>query len=273
LRKQKRQLVSGADQEAVVNAAISNSRSPSTVALLGAVALLCAGGALAGVSDLAAFLQRAEKMAQINRTLRADVRMTRGDGSQDTAVILTDPARGAAFVAVKSDGFRALAPLDWKNGKASTKGGAVTTLGADDPLGALGLRVADLFPAWTHDYSTAFISDETPQEKTVTIYGTKEIPYSLFVITFDKERLVPVLTKYYRERLNNLVRLRKDESYAMVGARPRPQKITITDYEDNFTTTYDVTWSEVEALPAPLFDDAGFATATVPWRENAPAAN
>lgn len=252
-----------------MNAPNSLSKSPSTVVLLGAALLLCAGSAPANVSDLAAFLQRAEKMAQINRALRADVRVTRPDGSQDTALILADPARGTAFVAVKSDGFRALASLDWKKGKTSTKAGAVTALGADDPLGALRLRAMDLFPAWAHDYSTAFISDETPNEKTVTVYGKKDIPYSLFVITFDKERLVPTLTKYYRESFNNLVRLRKEESYAMVGARPRPQKITITDYTDNSVTTYDVTWTEADTLPAPLFDDATFATATVPWREDA----
>jgi hypothetical protein len=256
-----------------VNAATSNLRFPSIVLLLGAAFLLWGGSAPGTVSDLTAFLQRADKMAQINRTLRADVRVTRADGSQDTAVILADPARGAAFVAVKSDGFRALTPLDWKTGKALTKSGALAALGTDDPLGALGLRAMDLFPAWAHDYSTAFISDETPHEKTVTVYGKKDIPYSLFVITFDKERLVPTLTKYYRERFNNLVRLRKDEGYAMVGARPRPQKITIIDYTDDTTTTYDVTWTEVDTTPAALFDHATFATAAVPWREQTSAAN
>ena len=86
------------------------------------------------------------------------------------------------------------------------------------------------------------------------------------VVTFDKERLVPTLIKYYRERLNNLVRLRQDESFVMVGARPRPQKITITDYTDNTTTTYDIVWTEADTLPAPLFDEKTFATAEVPWR-------
>ena len=255
-----------------MNAANMPSRPRSTLALLGAVFVMCAGTASANGSDLTAFIQRAEKMAQLNRSLRADVRVTRADGSQDTAVILADPARGRAFVAVKSDGFRALAPLAWKQGKSIGKGGAAP-LGADDSLGALGLRATDLFPAWGHDYATAFISDETTHEKTVTIYGTKQIPYSLFVITFDKERMVPTLIKYYRERFNNLVRLRKDESYTMVGARPRPQKITITDYADNTTTTYDVTWSEAQTLPAPLFDDATFATADVPWREDGAPTN
>jgi len=235
---------------------------------------LCAQSAPASVSDLTAFLQRAEKMAQINRALRVDVRVTRGDGSQDAALILADPARLRAFVAVRSDGFRALAPLQWKAGISVARTGATpSTLSADDPLGALGLRSTDLFPPWAHDYTTAFISDETPHEKTVTVYGKKAIPYSLFVMTFDKERLVATLTKYYRERLNNLVRLRKDESYVMIGARPRPQKITITDYVDNSTTSYDLIWSEVESLPDALFDETTFATAEVPWPGDGAATN
>lgn len=250
-----------------MNAANTPSKSRLTVALLAVALAICATTAAANISDLTAFIQRAEKMAQLNRSLRVDVRLTRADGSRDTAVLLADPGRGRAFVAVVSDGFRALAPLAWKPGTAIAKSGtAPGPLGADDPLGALGLRATDLFPVWAHDYTTAFISDETTHEKTVTIYGKKDIPYSLFVITFDKERLMPTLIKYYRERLNNLVRLRKDESFVIVGARPRPQKITVTDYADNTTTTYDIAWSEADALPAPLFDEKTFATAEVPWR-------
>jgi hypothetical protein len=229
----------------------SRRRSPCFAA---AVATLHEG---ALTSRIYRFIQRAEKMAQLNRAPRADVRVTRADGSHDTAVILADPGRGRVFVAVESDGFRALSPLAWKPGTAVAKTGAAAGAhGADDPLGALGLRAADLFPAWAHDYTTAFISDETTQEKTVTIYGKKEIPYILFVVTFDKERLVPTLIKYYRERLNNLVRLRKDESYVMVGARPRPQKITVTDYTDNVTTTPTTSFGR-RRLPPRRFSTPG----------------
>lgn len=255
-----------------MNAAKTFSTPPRILTLLVATLALPATIALASVSDLTAFLQRAEKMTLVNRPLRADVRVTRADGSHDAAVVLLDPTRGLAFVAVKSDGFRALSPLAWKPGKAIAKTGATAgTHAADDPFGALGLRPSDLFPAWAHDYATAFISDETTHEKTVTVYGKDGSPYILFVITFDKERLVPTLTKYYRERMNNLVRLRKDESFVMVGARPRPQKITLTDFTENATTTYEIAWSEADTLPAPLFDEATFATTAVPWRDDGAA--
>ena len=180
--------------------------------------------------------------------------------------MFADPAKKKLFVASRSDGFRALQPLDWSAGKCvSTAAPKPHSHGADDELGALGLRAMDFFPAWATDYSTAFISDESTMEKTITIYGKDRSPYALFVVTFDKERLVPLITKYYKERFNNLVRLRKDSEHVLVGARPRPQKISVTDYVENPTIEYAIEWSEVEAVPADLLDDTKFATATVPW--------
>ena len=228
--------------------------------------IIAATAATATISDLQAFIQRAEKMAQLNRPLRADLRITRPDGTSDTAVVFADPTKKKLFVASRSDGFRALHPMDWSAGKCVTTAAPKPAAhGADDALGALGLRAMEFFPAWATDYSTAFISDESTMEKTITIYGKDKSPYSLFVVTFDKERLVPTLTKYYKERFNNLVRLRKDSDHVIVGARPRPQKISVTDYLDNATVEYAVEWSEVDAVPADLFDESKFATATVPW--------
>ena len=238
--------------------------TPAVVA--GAFVLGLTGAAVATISDLAAFLQRAERMTQLNRSLRADVRVRRPDGTSDEAIVLADAEKKKIFVAARSDGFRALHNLDWSAGKCvSSAAPKPAAHGADDELGTLGLRTMEFFPAWATDYSTAFISDESTMEKTVTIYGKDRSPYSLFVVTFDKERLVPVITKYYKERLNNLVRLRKDADHAIVGARPRPRKITVTDYVENTTFEYTVEWSEIDTVPADLFDDAKFATATVPW--------
>jgi hypothetical protein len=242
----------------------ASNRTPHLVAITIAVAL--ASPASATISDLTAFIQRAEKMTAFNRSLRADVRVTRPDGSTDAAIVVVDPSRVSAFVAVKSQGFRALVPLAWKAGKAVARTGvAAAEQRADDVLGDIGLRATDLFPAWAQDYSTSFISDETAREKTVTIYGSDQIPYSLFVVTFDKERLVPTMLKYYRDRLNNLVRLRQDADHEMVGARPRPRKITVTDYVENTTYSFELEWKELASAPAALFDEIGFASAEIDW--------
>lgn len=239
--------------------------------------LLAAGAptdARATISDLAAFLQRAEKMAAFHRPMRADVRVTRPDRTTTTAVVIVAPERKSAFVAVRESGFRALVPLGWKDGRAIEKQGArAIDQPADAPLDGLGFRAADWFPSWAHDYTTSFISDETPHEKTVTVYGNDSVPYTLFVITFDKERMVPNYTKYYRETFNNLVRLRRDEDYIVVGARPRPRKVTITDYVENSEYVYDIEWSELSEIPAPLFDVGTFGGAAVEFRDAEANAN
>lgn len=56
----------------------------------------------------------------------------------------------------------------------------------------------------------------------------------------------------------------------MVGARLRSQKVTVTDYTDDATTTDEIAWSEAGPLPAPVFD-ATFVTAAVPWRDDGAA--
>jgi hypothetical protein len=226
------------------------------------------------ISDLTAFLQRAEKMASFHRPMRADVRITRIGDSAKSAVVIVAPDRKAAFVASREDGFRALVPLGWKNGRAIAKTGTgAIDQPADALLDGLGFRAIDWFPPWAHDYTTAFISDETAHEKTVTIYGADSIPYTLFVVTFDKERMVANYTKYYRETFNNLVRLRRDEDYAMVGARPRPRKVTITDYVDDSTYVYEIEWSELAEVPASLFDVATFGSAEIEFRDLEARAN
>lgn len=246
---------------------IAASRRHCLFALLTTAAgVSLATAAAATISDLTAFLQRAEKMARFHRPVRADVKIRRQDGSGDEAVVIVDPESGKAFVALRSAGYRALVPLEWGPGTAIEKSGSSPApQGADDLLGTSGLRAVDFFSPWAADYSTAFISDESPHEKTVTVYAARTVPYSLFVITFDKERLVPTVTKYYRDQLNNLVRLRHDADHVVVGARPRPRKVTITDYVDNSTHTFEIAWSELQAVPPALFDAGSFASAELSW--------
>ena len=147
-----------------------NGRRIVASALSTVGALLVACVAAATISDLTAFIQRAEKMTQLNRPVRADVRVTLPGGAVDAAIVFADPEKKKVFVASRSDGFRALHALDWSAGKVvSTAAPKPAAHGADDEMGAIGLRAMDFFPAWATDYSTAFISDESTMEKTVTI--------------------------------------------------------------------------------------------------------
>jgi hypothetical protein len=109
------------------------------------------------------------------------------------------------------------------------------------------------------------VSDNNRTEKVITLYASKGLPYVLFVIAFDKATLVPLVAKYYKDAMSNLVRVRKDSDHVMVGSRPRPRKMEITDYTENRTTTFDLQWRVLEETPRELVDPATFAEAAIDW--------
>jgi hypothetical protein len=221
-------------------------------------------------TDLDAFLERTARMAQHPTPARADITIRTGTGETDEAVLIVDPASGKQFFAVKSTGYRALSPMDWTGGKAVAKAGAAAVPhGADEQFAELDVRPMEFFGFWADYYQTAFISDDNRLEKTVTVYARKEVPYILFVVTFDKEKLVPLLTKFYKDEMNNLVRIRKDSEHVMVGSRPRPQRIVITDYTDNEETTLSLRWKALDSAPAELFGEASFDSANIEWADAA----
>ena len=118
--------------------------------------------AAASVSDLIAFLQRAERMSTFSKPVRADVRLIKGGTLVDHAVLFIDPEAKRQFVALKSAGWRALMPLEFADGKAvAGDGGKLSSFGADDPIPGTDLRADDFFTLWRTDYATAFISDST----------------------------------------------------------------------------------------------------------------
>jgi len=236
-----------------------------TLAVIGGFS---AGPAHATRADLTAFLERAGKMATHTSTVRADMTVELPDGTKDTAVLIIAPEAKHSFVAFRSTGWRALMPLDWGEGRAvKSTGGKPTDYGVDEPLAGTDLRAIEFFPFWDGDLSTAFISDSSRNEKTVTLYAPDEVPYILFVITFDKTTLVPLSTKYFRDQMSNLVRLRKDSDHVMVGSRPRPRKIVITDYTENQTTKIDLTWKTLDIVPTELMSEGTFDKASIDWAD------
>jgi hypothetical protein len=235
--------------------------------LLALLATSLAGSpARAWASDLSAFLDRAEQMALFNRPVRADIKVMRDDKLIDTAVLMVDPAAKRQFLALKSTGWRALLPIGWGQGKAVPAAGkSAVSLSMDDPLPETSLRGMEFFPFWKTDYNTAFVSDSNRLEKTVTLYGREGVPYVLFVLTFDKEKLVPLAIKYYKDNMNNLVRLRRDADFVMVGSRPRPRRIEIRDFTENSTTTYDIAWQALDSVPAGVMQESSFDKAAIEW--------
>ena len=233
---------------------------------------LVPSGADASRADLTAFLERAGKMAEHNRALRADMSIELRDGSRDTAVLLIAPEKNRAFIAFRSSGWRALMPLSWGQGKAvRAKGGKPETLDVDDPLAGTDLRAMEFFAFWDAEIETAFISDSSRSEKTITLYTPDGVPYILFVVTFDKTQLVPVSMKYYRDEMSNLVRIRNDAGHKMVGSRPRPSSVEITDYSGNTSTKIELEWSTLDRVPESLLDESTFHSADIDWKTDSPA--
>lgn len=213
----------------------------ASIALL-AVAALVAAPAHAG--DLAAWLERAEKMGTVGDKVEADVTIKEVDGSTRKARVTIDPAGdGKVTFEVPGTGWKSETPLAWKNGTAVTKTGeAPKTFSVDEPIAGTDLRGIDFFPFWKTDYARAFTSDENTLEQTVTLYADKGRPYSLYVVTFDKTKLMPRTIKYYRDTFQNLVRVRTDKDWVMVGSRPLPTAFMIRDYGASTMRSYTFDW-------------------------------
>jgi len=249
------------------NSSTTQRRLKTRCAAVAAIILLAAvTDVFASRSDLTAFLERAAGMMAYSSPVRADISITNADGTTSKATAIIDGKSKRLFYATEDGSWRALVPLSWEGtGRVSaTKGAKPTAFGPDDRLGNTDLRAIAFFPAWAHaNMQTAFVSDNSRLEKTVTLYAPEKDPYMLYVITFDKEKIVPRLVKYYAGQMNNLVRIQKDSDHVMVGARPRPRKIVINNYEDNTETTFDIDWKLLETLPATLLDESTFYTASL----------
>lgn len=183
-------------------------------------------------------------MATVNEKVEADVTIREADGSETRGHLVIDPAGdGTTTFEQAAVGWKSETPLAWKNGTKVTKtGAAALPVGVDEILADTGLRGIDFFPFWKTDYSRAFTSDENTLEQTVSLFADSGRPYSLYVITFDKAKLVPRMVKFYKDTFNNLVRIRTDKDWVMVGSRPRPSEILIRDFTGNSTRTYKFEW-------------------------------
>lgn len=217
---------------------------PFLVAVLASSALFGAVLAQAGSNDLVAFLERAEQMYTPHRSVRADITLSEEGKEARKFVLILDPSANRQMLFSVGDGSRSVGPLAWpESGKTSA---------FDASFAGSDLRLIDWFPFWKTDYTASFISDENRNEKTVSLYAPDGNPYQLFVISFDKTKLVPRMVKYYQESFSNLVRIRTDSEHQVIAARPRPTKILFQDYAENTEREYSLTWSELESAPADL---------------------
>ena len=227
----------------------------TTVIAIGLLVLAC--HAARAVEDLDAFLRSVEQTAQVTTPLRGDgefeVRSAAAATRSDqVAVIVRPPAD--AHIELRQEGLKALllnqaGEAYWlKPGDGTAESFALDAAFADSDF-----TREDLMPFRLPNYKEPRISDESGSEITITLFPTNP-QYSLIVITFDRDKKVPRKTLYYRETLNNLVKMRRDDDYVLVGRKWMPAVTSMETFKLRTHTTFSVRWSQDENVPPELFD-------------------
>ena len=192
--------------------------------------------------------------------LRADVHIERDGTAAGDAVLL---ARGQRLYLETRSGTRALLSpgkvVILRNGRL-VRAPVGTTLPGTDIL------LEDLKPFGVGRMPVAQVSDENPVGVVVTGAPAPPSAYALLVITIDPERNVIAQTKYYRDSISNLVKIRKDDDFTQVGGRWRPATIGFEGLRPPSTTRLGLTWREAPDAPAALLTPAGLrAPSPLAW--------
>jgi hypothetical protein len=200
---------------------------------------------------LAELLSAVAVQASAPRPLRADVHIERDDTPAGDAILL---ARGVRLYIETRSGARALL----SPGKAVVlRGNRVVRAAPDAALEGTDVLLQDLEPFGVRSLSTPQVSDETPERLVVTAAPTPPSTYVLLVHIIDREQDVIVQTKYYRDSVSNLVKIRRDDEFSQVGERWRPATIAVQSLRDSTTTRLSLAWHEAPDAPAALFTAAG----------------
>ena len=218
--------------------------------------VLTSGAVRADMESLQQFLHSAEETAQLTAALRGDGTFDVMSGSgkrSDQVVMLVRPVTDT-YIELRQEGTKALLPGSGDQAYRFTKGASkAEPLPPEATFADSDFTREDLEPFRTARYKDARISDETGAEVTVTLFpGTSQ--YSLVVITFDREKKVPVKTLYYRDTLNNVVKIRRDEGHVLVGRKWMPTSITMESFKLRTQTTFKLSWSQSPTFPPELFD-------------------
>ena len=239
-------------------------RPPHAVVVFGITILTCriAG---ADLDSLTRFLHSVEAATRVTATVRGDgefeVRTPETTHRDQAAVIVRPPAD--VFLALHEAGLKALllgtvACIVDKQAVTARPFAAAATFADSD------FTREDLEPFSLARFKDWRISDESGAELTVT-FSPQDSQYSLIVITFDREKKVPLRTLYYREALNNLVKMRRDGAFVLGGHRWMPGTTSMETFKTRTLTTFTLRWTEESGTPPGIFDPSSLPRATVLW--------
>jgi len=228
-------------------------RSSALVALLVA---LSSGAASADVEDLARFLRSVEEATAVTVPLRGDGTIEVAEPTATTDARLVVVVRPATDLYVETrDPLRKLLVLRGGDQAYRFRPGLSTAeaVGLDAAFLDSDFTREDLDPFRTADYKGWRIADEGSTEVTVTLFP-KVGQYSQVVVTFDVEKKVPFKTLYYQETLNNLVKIRRDRDFALIGRKWMPTTMAMETFKQRTHTTLTLRWTQDAAFPPELFD-------------------
>ena len=217
---------------------------------------LTGGAARADMENLHQYLHSVEETAQVLAALRADgeFEATSAAGTRRDQVVLLQRPPSDTYIELRQEGTKALIPSTGDQAYRFIKGASKA-----EPIPAAAVFAdsdftrEDLEPFRMARFKDARISDETGSEVTVTLFpGTSQ--YSLVVVTFDREKKVPVKILYYRDTLNNLVKMRRDENHVLVGRKWMPTSITMETFKLRTQTVFKLRWSQNPTFSSELFD-------------------
>lgn len=245
--------------------------------LILAAATLCLAGRVSAASvDLTVFLPEMEEAAKPNVTLRADGKMTVVNPDKTTAdqLILLRGESNDVYVELHEAQDKVLIPKDGAGAVRYVHGAQeAAPCAPEEPVFGSDFTCEDLQPFSAGRYQTSRIVDESAEQVVVALFP-KHSQYSLVVITFDREKKVPLKTMYYQETFNNLVKMRRDSDHVLVGRRWLPTKVTMERFGLRSTTTLDLRWAQSPNVPPELFDRAYLSrTSNLTWPDLAAPAS
>lgn len=216
------------------------------------------GAALADVEALDQFLRSVEEASQATVPLRGDGQLEiigPDTNRRDQVAIIVRPPSDM-YIELHQQGVKVLLlnhqekAYSWKPGDTKAEEMPLTASFAGTDF-----TREDLEPFRLSRYQDRRISDDTGSELMVTLYPSKS-QYSLLVVTFDRQKKVPLKTQYYRETGSNLVKLRRDSGHVEVASRWVPTTISMETFKLRVQTTFTLQWTQNPTFPPELFDPA-----------------
>jgi hypothetical protein len=246
------------------------------LSLLTLALVVCAATpAVAGMADfsdfLSDFLRGAEEAAEVKLPLRAEgqFEVVSPETTRRDEIALVERPPTDTFIALHREGVRALL-LGNSAFRVVGRTAKVESFPLDASLDDSDFTREDLEPFRVLRYKQALISDDSATMLMVTFSPTKS-QYCLVVIAFDRQRKVPVKIQYYRDTVNNLVKMQRLSDYVLVGDKWKPTTISMETFSMRTHTTMTLRWTPQPNVSAELFDPASLAQAPLALWPTAPA--